>query len=107
MYATRSTRDAGAAHEFMADVASRLRGRVQLTTDDHTPYLEAVEGAFGADNDYATLTKLYGVDPQGEKRYSVGAAGVGARWQSRMISARPVLKMTHARTAGARCVKLR
>jgi IS1 family transposase len=65
-----STRDAGAAHEFMADVASRLRGRVQLTTDGHRPYLEAVEGAFGADIDYATLTKLYGVDPQGEKRYS-------------------------------------
>jgi IS1 family transposase len=65
-----STRDAGAAHEFMGDVASRLRGRVQLTTDGHRPYLEAVEGAFGADIDYATLTKLYGVDPQGEKRYS-------------------------------------
>jgi IS1 family transposase len=65
-----STRDAGAAHEFMSDVASRLRGRVQLTTDGHRPYLEAVEGAFGADIDYATLTKMYGVDPQGEKRYS-------------------------------------
>jgi IS1 family transposase len=65
-----STRDAGAAHEFMSDVASRLRGRVQLTTDGHRPYLEAVEGAFGADIDYATLTKIYGVDPQGEKRYS-------------------------------------
>lgn len=65
-----STRDAGAAHEFMSDVAGRLRGRVQLTTDGHRPYLEAVEGAFGADIDYATLTKIYGVDPQGEKRYS-------------------------------------
>lgn len=65
-----STRDGGAAYEFMQDVASRMRGRVQLTTDGHRPYLEAVEGAFGADIDYATLTKIYGVDPQGEKRYS-------------------------------------
>lgn len=65
-----ATRDAGAAHEFMTDVASRMRSRVQLTTDAHKPYLEAVEGAFGADIDYATLTKIYGVDPQAERRYS-------------------------------------
>jgi IS1 family transposase len=65
-----STRDAGAAYEFMSDVASRLRNRIQLTTDGHAAYLSAVEGAFGGDVDYATLTKLYGVDPQGEKRYS-------------------------------------
>ena len=54
----------------MQDVASRLKHRVQLTTDGHKPYLAAVEDAFGADIDYATLTKIYGVDPQGEKRYS-------------------------------------
>src|SRR5687768_16783897 len=38
-----STRDAGAATEFMQDVASRMRGRVQLTTDGHRPYLVAVD----------------------------------------------------------------
>ena len=65
-----STRDAGAAYEFMADVAARMRGRVQLTTDDHRPYLSAVEGAFGADIDYAMLEKIYGADQQNEKRYS-------------------------------------
>ena len=65
-----STRDAGAAYEFMQDVAGRLRNRVQLTTDGHKPYLQAVEDAFGADIDYATLTKLYGVDPNAERRYS-------------------------------------
>jgi IS1 family transposase len=64
------TRDAGAAYAFMTDVASRLRNRVQLTTDGHTPYLAAVEDAFGGDIDYAMLQKLYGSDPQGEKRYS-------------------------------------
>ena len=52
------------------DVASRLRHRVQLTTDGHNPYLAAVEDSLGGDIDYATLTKLYGNDPEAEKRYS-------------------------------------
>jgi IS1 family transposase len=65
-----STRDAGAAFEFMHDVASRLRGRVQLTTDGNTAYLSAVEDAFGANIDYAMLTKIYGVDPKDERQYS-------------------------------------
>jgi IS1 family transposase len=62
-------RDAGAAFTFMNDVASRLRNRVQLTTDGHAPYLSAVEDSFGSGIDYATLTKIYGNDPE-EKRYS-------------------------------------
>ena len=65
------TRDAGAAYTFMMDVASRLRNRVQLTTDGHTPYLSAVEDAFGSDIDYATLIKIYGSpDTEGQRRYS-------------------------------------
>lgn len=63
----RSARDAAA---FMGDLAGRLAHRVQLTTDGHKPYLEAVEGAFGADIDYAMLIKMYGPDPSEEKRYS-------------------------------------
>jgi IS1 family transposase len=65
-----STRDAGAAYEFMSDVAKRVRQRVQLTTDGHKAYLWAVEGAFGLDVDYATLTKIYGKSEGDEKRYS-------------------------------------
>jgi IS1 family transposase len=64
------TRDAGVAYEIMQDVASRLRNRVQLTTDGHRPYLEAVEAAFGADIDYAMLQKICGADPGSETRYS-------------------------------------
>jgi IS1 family transposase len=64
------SRDAGAAYEFMQDVASRLQNRVQLTTDGHIPYLAAVEDAFGSDIDYAMLQKIYGSDPSAEKRYS-------------------------------------
>lgn len=63
-------RDAGYAYEFMQDVASRLSNRVQLTTDGHKPYLEAVEGAFGIDVDYAMLQKIYGAERAGEARYS-------------------------------------
>jgi len=47
----------------MHDLAGRLRHRVQLTTDGHRPYLEAVESAFGMDIDYAMLVKIYGSDP--------------------------------------------
>src|SRR5262249_60551066 len=63
-------RDSGYAMAFMDDLASRLANRVQLTTDGHRAYLEAVEGAFGADVDYAMLVKMYGESPEAEKRYS-------------------------------------
>ncbi len=56
---------------FMDDVAQRLANRVQLTSDGHKAYLEAVEGAFGADVDYAQLVKIYGSPPESAKgRYS-------------------------------------
>ena len=64
-------RDAEAANAFMLDVAGRLASRVQLTTDAHRPYLQAVEGAFGADVDFAQLVKIYGTAPESAKgRYS-------------------------------------
>ena len=66
-------RSGATAIEFMDDLRSRLANRVQLTTDGHKAYLEAVEGAFGGDVDYAQLIKLYG-DSTGqkghEKKYS-------------------------------------
>src|SRR5437016_13169261 len=52
-------RDAGCASEFMNDVASRLANRVQLTTDGHRAYLDAVDYAFGGAVDYAMLQKIY------------------------------------------------
>src|SRR5579863_5879416 len=63
-------RDSDAAIIFMDDLASRLANRVQLTSDGHKAYLEAVEGAFGSNIDYAMLVKLYGPSGEGEKRYS-------------------------------------
>lgn len=66
-------RSAATAREFMFDVAGRLAGRVQLTTDGHGAYLKAVGDAFAADVDYAMLVKLYG-EPTGtkghERKYS-------------------------------------
>lgn len=63
-------RDGGYATEFMQDVASRLTNRVQLTSDGHRAYLDAVEDAFGGDVDYAQLIKVYGAERAGEARYS-------------------------------------
>jgi len=59
-----------AALAFTHDLESRLANRVQLTSDGHRPYLQAVEAAFGDDVDYAMLIKIYGADPQVETRYS-------------------------------------
>ena len=63
-------RTAADAADLVADLAERLANRVRLTTDGHRAYLTAVAGAFGDEIDYARLVKLYGVDPEGEKRYS-------------------------------------
>jgi IS1 family transposase len=64
-------RDSEAAEIFINDLAKRLSNRVQLTSDGHKPYLQAIEGAFGADIDYAMLVKTYGASPESTKgRYS-------------------------------------
>ena len=58
---------------FMEDVASRVTSRVQITTDGHKAYLDAIEGAFGMECDFAVLIKLYGADQGGpQMRYSPG-----------------------------------
>lgn len=64
------TRDAGTAHAFISDLASRLANRVQLTTDGHKVYVNAVEDTFGVDVDFAQLVKIYGAERPGEARYS-------------------------------------
>lgn len=66
-------RDASFALALMDDARQRFATRVQLTTDGHTPYLQAVEDAFGADIDCAMLVKLYGEAPasaEAVRRYS-------------------------------------
>src|SRR5271157_97415 len=76
---TLGQRGAETAHAFMQDVASRLSNRIQLTTDGHRVYAEAVEGAFGADIDYAMLVKIYGASNDSpESRYSP-ATCIGCR----------------------------
>ncbi len=79
-------RDTGHAFEFLDDLRQRLANRVQLTTDGHKMYLEAVEGAFGANVDYAQLVKLYGAESEAEKRYSP-AQCIGA--QKRAVQGNP------------------
>lgn len=83
-------RDSGYALEFMDDVKSRLANRVQLTTDGHRAYLEAVEDAFGGDVDYAQLVKLYGDAPKSEQRRYSPAHCTGAR--KSVVSGKPEKK---------------
>ena len=64
-------RDGECAMWFVDDLRARLANRVQLTSDGHKAYLEAVEAAFGGDIDYAVLHKVYGTSPEATKgRYS-------------------------------------
>jgi len=63
-------RSGQAAIELMDDLRDRLANRVQISTDGHRAYLEAVEGAFGGDVDYAQVIKLYGATPTPPGRYS-------------------------------------
>jgi hypothetical protein len=81
------------AEIFMRDLASRLLHGVQVTTDGHAAYLNAVKGGFGFEVDYATLVKLYGTDPESERRYSpakcVGSMREVIRGNPQPISPRP------------------
>lgn len=67
------TRDAESAYEFIHDLAKRLTERVQIVTDGHAAYVQAIDDAFGANVDFAQLIKLYGTQGQTKedgRRYS-------------------------------------
>lgn len=63
-------RGAKSAFALMDDLASRLAHRIQLTTDGHRVYLDAVESAFGSGVDYSMLVKIYGAGRDTEATYS-------------------------------------
>jgi IS1 family transposase len=79
IFYTLGDRGAGTAHAFMEDVASRISNRVQLTTDGHHVYVDAVEDAFGADIDYAMLQKIYGAPSDAEMRKYSPATCIGCK----------------------------
>ena len=79
-------RDADNAKLLMDDLANRLANRVQLTTDGHRAYLEAVETAFGNATDYAQLVKIYGTPEGAIGRYSPGEC-IGA--EKRRVEGKP------------------
>lgn len=84
-------RDAEYAYTFMNDLAGRLKNRVQLTTDGHHAYLNAVASNFGSEVDYAMLVKIYGNAPgkEDQRRYSP-AECTGA--EKRRITGNPDVK---------------
>jgi IS1 family transposase len=79
-------RGAGAAGVFIDRLAKRIKNRIQLTTDGHRAYLDAVDAAWATAVDYSMLVKLYGAEPAAEARYSP-AACIGTRRQ--VISGNP------------------
>ncbi len=83
------SRDGENATMFMHDVASRIANRVQLTTDGHKMYLDAVESAFGSEIDFAQLVKIYRSVPGNEGKYSP-AKYVGA--EKTEITGKPDIK---------------
>lgn len=86
-------RTAESARVLLYDLAGRVTDRIQLTTDGFHSYLPAVEGAFGADVDYAMLEKVYGMDKAAahtpERKYSP-AECIGAR--KRVVQGKPDMK---------------
>lgn len=79
-------RDAYAAQAFIGDLASRVSNRMQLTSDGHKPYLEAVEQSLGAGVDYAMLVKVYGEPVGAVGRYSPGEC---VSTEQRLVEGRP------------------
>jgi hypothetical protein len=73
------SRDAYSGQMFIKDLRERLANRVQLTSDGHSVYLQAVDIAFGDDVDYAQLIKLYGASPESSKGKYSPAECIGAR----------------------------
>jgi hypothetical protein len=96
------SRDAYDANVFMRDVAERLANRVQLTSDGHKSYLDAVERAFGDNIDYAMLVKHYGAPPASEQRRYSTAECIGTT--KGVVTGHPDMKhvsMKHVSTSYA------
>lgn len=84
------SRDAVDANIFIRDLAERLSQRIQLTSDGHKSYLDAVERAFGDDIDYAMLVKHYGAAPEGAQRRYSPAECIGTT--KGVVTGRPDMK---------------
>lgn len=80
-------RDSECAKVFINDLASRLKNRIQLTTDGYKIYLEAVENAFGGEIDYAMLVKVYEATPTNDQRKYSPVECIGA--EKKRISGNP------------------
>jgi len=80
-------RDSECAKDFINDLASRLKNRIQLTTDGYKIYLEAVDNAFGGNIDYAMLVKVYESTPNEDQRKYSPVEWIGS--EKKRISGNP------------------
>jgi IS1 family transposase len=62
------------ANAFAMDVRQRILGRPQISSDGFSPYVDAVERAFGSEVDYGQIVKVYAGEPgpDNARRYSPG-----------------------------------
>ncbi len=60
------------ATSFALDVASRMKNRLQVSTDGLGAYVEAIDWAFGGNVDYGQIIKTYGTEEsiEAQRRYS-------------------------------------
>lgn len=70
VFRVESNRSLDTTKAFMKDLASRMRNRVQISTDAMRAYQEAVEAAWGEDVDYAQIVKVFGHEDREEHRYA-------------------------------------
>ena len=90
------------AHEFMADLRSRLEGRVQITTDGYQAYVPAIESAFGANADYARIVKVFVPHPEEDSRAMSVSEIVSGTPDERFISTSLVERMNRSMRMGVR-----
>ena len=88
----------------MHDLAGRLAHRIQLTTDGHRVYADAVESAFGSEIDYAMLVKIYGADRTESEALAPPNARDAAPSPSAEIQKRGIFRLALLSVRISRCV---
>jgi len=80
------------AHEFIQDIAQRVRNRVQISTDAMNSYPEAIEQAFGAGVDYGQIVKVYVHDSTQHPEHKYSAPSFASAYR-RAIAGSPEMEL--------------
>ena len=80
------------ANAFVQDIASRMRNRVQISTDALHAYPEAIERSFGADVDYGQIVKVYVHDAAQHPEHKYSAPSFASAYR-RAIAGNPEMEL--------------